>query len=98
MTRMRSSLTSFRELVTVFAAFLSLLALYPAMAQDRSGAASPTDGAGLTDSFSGIHLSVSQAPSTIWKGAVGDGFRRGVFEAGGAVGLGIGMRVRLSER
>ena|SRR2546421_4863488 len=43
-------------------------------------------------------LTLAPSVESIWKGEIGDGFKSGACETGAAVGLGLGMKVLLSER
>ena len=69
----------------------------PGVAQ-KQGGLEDTQGPTRNPLAAALNLNLSRPPSTIWKGGVGDGFNPGVFETAGAVGVGLGMRVLLSQR
>jgi opacity protein-like surface antigen len=72
---------------TLLAICCSFVAILSAMAQQQSGLADQGDKPSGQET---PDLSPHVSP---WKGAVGDGFRKGAFEVGGAIGTGLGMQV-----
>src|SRR5438876_1063731 len=98
---MRSRATSSSILSARSAKLLLLSLLFaPAMtgvAQNQSPLAEP-DGRPLKSPLSNPWNLTLRPSSGIWKSTVGEGFNSGVLETAGALGVGIGMRVLLSQR
>ena len=95
-SRARTAANRFVQATTVSIACWSLAGVLPALAQTQGGSNVADDQKASLSK--GPKLSLGSESSGIWNSTVGNGFKPGALEIGGALALGIGMRVLLSER